>query len=357
MSFLHSEENDADDDLVKFLEAEVLAQDVDEEYQQIGQENSTSSSSKCNHLEECKVDVDGDELAENDVGTEMEHNVEASGSSFRHSKWKCYMENGPFSKIPTEIYPQIFKFLSPEDLVNCALACQFMRVAASEESLWQRLYCMRWGLPQPDHGKLRTCAWKKLYIERDTVDMVESVRDCPVEIQEFCRQWQASKRSDAPLRSMLKDDIMIPDATVGDQINQWNQINQWKQHHGLPEVFPGDHVCSGSTCTYFQVGDIFLCEKTGFVHVCDDTCQETVVDNQLLVCLISGRCSDQWFSTAEELIDRGHQQGDNDAGDEAEPLTGDGELARAYSLGYNCNDENELEDALREVIYPGSNRK
>lgn len=343
MSFLHSEQNDADDDLVKFLEAELLAQDVDEEYQHNGQENSTSSSSKCIHLEESKVDVDADELAENDVGTEMRHHVEASGSSSRHVKQKCYTENGPFSKIPTEIYPQIFKFLSPEDLVNCALACRFMRAAASEKSLWLRLYCMRWGLPQPVHGKLRTFAWKKLYIERDTVDMEQSVRDIPVEFREYYIQMQAAKRSDAPLDSMLKDDIMIPDATVGDQ------INQWKQHH----------VCSGSTCTYSQVGDMFLCEKTGFVHVCDDTCRETVVDgaNQLLVCLISGRCSDHWFSTAEELVDRGHQEGDYAAEDEAEPLTGDGQLARAYLLGYNCNDEKELEDALREVVYPGSNRK
>jgi hypothetical protein len=352
MMSLHSEANDADDDLVKFLEAEVLAQDVDEESQHNGQENSTSSSTKCIHLEECKLEVDIEELAENDVGAEMKSNVEASGSSSRHFKRKRYMENGPFSKIPTEIYPHIFKFLSPEDLVNCALVCRFMRAAASEESLWQRLYCMRWGLPQPDHGKLRACAWKKLYIERDTVDMMEFVRGCPVEFQEYYIQMQAAKRSDAPLRSMLKDDIMILDTTVGDQ------INQWKQRHGLPDVFTGGHLCSGSTCTYSQVGDIFLCEKTGFVHVCDHTCRETVVDadSQLLVCLISGRCSVHWISTAEEEVDPGHQQGDYAAGDEAEPLTGDGQLARAYLLGYNCNDEKELEDALREVIYPGSNR-
>lgn len=352
MPLSHSEENDADDDLVKFLEAEVLAQDVYEDSLQNGQENSRSSSSKSIDLEECKVKVDVEGLAEYDVGTVMKHNVEASGSSSRLLKWKHYTENGSFSKIPTEIYPNIFKFLSPEDLVNCALVCRFMRAAASEESLWKRLYCMRWGLPQSDHGKLRECAWKKLYIERDTVDMMEFVRGCPIEFQEYYIQMQAAKRSDTPLRSMLKDDIMIPDTTVGDQ------INQWKQHHGLPDVFTGDHVCSGSTCTYSQLGDIFLCEKTGFVHVCDHTCRETVVDgaNQLLVCLISGRCSDQWISTAEEEVDRGHRQADYAASDEAEPLTVDGQLARAYLLGYNCNDEKELEDALREVIYPGCNR-
>jgi len=351
MSLLYSEENDADDDLVKFLEEEVLAQDVDGESQHCGQDLA-SSSSKCIHLEECKVEVDVDEHAENDVGAEMKRNVEASESSSRHLKRKRSVENGPFSEIPTEIYPHIFKFLSPEDLVHCALVCRFMRAAASEESLWQRLYCTRWGLPQVDHGKLRACTWKELYIERDTVDMMEFVQGCPVEFQEYYIQMQAAKRSDAPLPSKMKDDIMILDTTMGDQ------INQWKQHHGLPVVFTGDHVCSGSTCTYFQVGDIFLCEKTGFVHVCDDTCRETVVDgaNQLLVCLISGRCSDQWISTAEEEVDPGHEQGDYAAVDEAEPLTGDGQLARAYLLGYNCNDEKELEDALREVIYPGSNR-
>lgn len=352
MSLSHSEENDVDDDLVKFLEDEVLAQDVYEDCQHNGQENSRSSSSKSIDFEECKVEVDVEELAEYDVGTVMKHKVEASGSSSRLLKRKRYMENGSFSKIPTEIYPNIFKFLSPEDLTNCALVCRFMRAAASEESLWKRLYCMRWGLPESDHGKLRECAWKKLYIERDTVDTMEFVQGCPIEFQEYYIQMQAAKRSYAPHHSMLKDDIMIPDATVGDQ------INQLKQHHGLPDVFTGAHACSGSTCTYSQVGDIFLCEKTGLVHVCDHTCQETVVDaaNQLLVCLISGRCSDKWISTAEEEVDPGHQEADYAAVDEAEPLTGDGQLARAYLLGYNCNDEKELEDALREVIYPGCNR-
>lgn len=77
------------------------------------------------------MEVDVEELVEYDVGTVMKHKVEASRSSSQLLKRKHYTENGSFSKIPTEIYPNIFKFLSPEDLTNCALVCQFMRAAAS----------------------------------------------------------------------------------------------------------------------------------------------------------------------------------------------------------------------------------
>ncbi|CAL5409286.1 unnamed protein product [Camellia sinensis] len=62
-----------------------------------------------------------------------------------------------------------------------------------------------------------------------------------------------------------------------------------------------DHDCSGETCTYYQIGDVFVCEKTGQVHVCDDTCREAVLDptNELLVCTISGHCFDRLLSPAE----------------------------------------------------------
>jgi len=76
----------------------------------------------------------------------------------------------------------------------------------------------------------------------------------------------------------------------------------------------------------------FYVKKIGFVHVCDHTCQETVVDaaNQLLICLISGRCSDKWISTTEEEVNPGYQQADYVAADEAVPLTGDGQLGALF---------------------------
>ncbi|XP_038713161.1 F-box protein SKIP31 isoform X2 [Tripterygium wilfordii] len=250
------------------------------------------------------------------------------------------IESGTFSKIPPELFPHILKFLSSEDLVACSLVCRFLNFAASDESLWRRLYCMRWGLLPPTY-KLRESAWKKLYIQRDEEDMIELVRNCPSEFREYYIQMQAAKRSQAPLPSQVKDDRIVLDRTVADQ------VSLWKSSRGLTDKVVTDHTCSGETCSYHQIGDVFVCEKTGHVHVCDDTCREVIMDptNELLVCTISGHCFDRLLSPAEMEPDPDQQQGG--VTDEAEPFMGSGRFARAYLLGYNCNDEEELEAALR----------
>ncbi|KAI3453909.1 hypothetical protein Pfo_010572 [Paulownia fortunei] len=249
------------------------------------------------------------------------------------------IETGIFSQIPTELLYHILKFLSSEDLVSCSLVCRFLNFAASDESLWRRLYCMRWGLLPPK--KLRECAWKKLYIQRDDEDMAEFVRNCPSEFKEYYIQMQVAKRSQAPHPSQVNDDRIILDKTLADQ------VSMWKSSRGLAETVVLNHACSGESCTYYQIGDVFVCEKTGNVHVCDDTCKEVIMDptNELLVCTISGRCFDRLLSPAEMEPDAEQQQGG--VTDEAEPFMGSGRFARAYLLGYNCEDEKELEAALR----------
>ncbi|KAB2053922.1 hypothetical protein ES319_A12G219500v1 [Gossypium barbadense] len=111
------------------------------------------------------------------------------------------IESGTFSKIPPELFTQILKFLSSEDLVSCSMVCSFLNYAASDESLWRRLYCMRWGLLPPT--QIRECPWKKLYIQRDEEDMIELVRNCPSEFKEYYIQMQSAKRSQAPLPSQV----------------------------------------------------------------------------------------------------------------------------------------------------------
>uniref|UniRef100_A0A1D1Z5G5 F-box protein SKIP31 n=1 Tax=Anthurium amnicola TaxID=1678845 RepID=A0A1D1Z5G5_9ARAE len=247
------------------------------------------------------------------------------------------IDTGFFSRVPPELFRHIFKFLSSEDLVSCSLACKFMNFAASDECLWRRLYCIRWG-QDSRIGKLRQCAWKKLYIQRDGEDMVHFIGNCPSEFKEYYIQMQAAKRSQAPLPSQVYDDSVILDKTVAEQ------VSIWKSSRGLTDELIGDHTCSGDTCTYTQIGDVFLCEKTGRVHVCDDTCREVILDqlNGHFVCTISGRVFDNWLSSENES---NMEQGD--VGDEAEPFLGSGRFARAYCLGYNCDDEEELEAALR----------
>ncbi|XP_075108876.1 F-box protein SKIP31 isoform X4 [Nicotiana tabacum] len=227
------------------------------------------------------------------------------------------IETGILSKVPPELLRHILKFLSPEDLVACSLVCKFLNFAASDESLWRWLYCMRWGLLLPTR-KPRECAWKKLYIQRDAEDMMEFVRNTPKEFKEYCIQMQAAKRSQAPLPSQINDDRIILDKTVADQ------VSMWKKSKGLGDKVVIDHSCSGETCNYYQIGDVYVCEKTGHVHVCDDTCREVVPDppNGLLVCTISGHCFERMLSPSEMEQDGEQQQGGTT--DEAEPFMGSG---------------------------------
>ncbi|KNA24988.1 hypothetical protein SOVF_010630 [Spinacia oleracea] len=252
------------------------------------------------------------------------------------------IETGILSKIPPELFQHVLKFLSSEDLISCSQVCKFLNNAAAEESLWRRLYCMRWGL-LPQTKNLRDCAWKKLYIQRDEEDMVQSVTNCQPEFKEYYLQMYAAKRSQAPLLSQVNDDLIILDKTVADQ------VFLWKRNKGLSDMVVTDHTCSGEVCSYFQIGNVFICEKTGNVHVCDDTCKEAIADpaNELLVCTVSGRCFDRLLSPSEMAGDGDQELQQDVVADEAEPFMGAGRFARAYLLGYNCDDEKELEAALR----------
>ncbi|TKW23365.1 hypothetical protein SEVIR_4G287100v4 [Setaria viridis] len=251
------------------------------------------------------------------------------------------IDTGMFSSIPPELFLQIFKFLSSEDLISCALVCRFMNAAASDETLWRRLYCMRWGLAS--NAKFRERAWKNLYIQRDREDMVEFVRNTPTEFREYYIQMQAAKRSQAPLPSEVNDDKVILDKTVADQ------VSTWKSSRGLTDESVKGHSCSGNTCSYTQIGDAYICEKTGRVHVCDDACREFVLDQSsgLLLCTISGHCFERWLCPDDEWDTDDTDQQQGGVADEPEPFMGSGRFARAIMLGYNCSDEKELEHALR----------
>ncbi|XP_078173216.1 F-box family protein isoform X1 [Carex rostrata] len=310
LGFMADEIEDGDDELLASLLESELVSDASDNEQQEG-ENDEQRQLKKQRLE-------------------------------RGESSSVQIDTGLFGKIPPELFHHIFKFLSSEDLISCTFVCRFMSFAASDDTLWRRLYCMRWGAASST-VKFRASAWKKLYIQRDNEDMIEFVRNCPVEFKEYYIQMQAAKRSQAPLPSQVNDDSIILDRTVADQ------VSMWKSKRGLTddESVMG-HVCSGNTCSYTKIGDVFICEKTGRVHVCDDTCREVVLDQSsgTLVCTISGHCFDSWLSPEEET-DADADQQQSGVTDEAEPFMGSGRFARAYLLGYNCADEKELEATLR----------
>ncbi|KAK9667662.1 hypothetical protein RND81_13G003300 [Saponaria officinalis] len=325
-----------EENLARFLESEVLSEvsDQDDDVKDIVERPKKRNRTE-HHFRYVKNDV-------TEVDLETVLNGKCSSCVNIASKMDgIRVDSGILSKIPPELFQHILKFLSSEDLISCSQVCKFLSYAASDESLWRRLYCLRWGL-LPQTKMLRDCAWKKLYIKRDEEDMVQSLTNCQPEFKEYYLQMYAAKRSQAPLLSQVIDDQVTVDKTLSDQ------VSLWKRSKGLGDKVVTGHTCSGEVCTYFQIGNVFICEKTGNVHVCDDTCKEVISDtaNELLVCTISGRCFDRLLSPCETEGDADElQQGV--VTDEAEPFMGAGRFARAYLLGYNCDDEKELEAALR----------
>ncbi|KAK4793693.1 hypothetical protein SAY86_024128 [Trapa natans] len=312
---------DNDDEiLAQFLESEILSADAGE---------ADEPEAKRARL----GGVDGDVTERS-----MDNVASSSIRAGTVAPWR--IGTGILSTLPPELFHHILKFLSSEDLIACSMVCKFLSLAASEESLWRRLYCIRWGLSSSGN-KMRQSAWKNLYIQRDEEDMAELVKNCQPEFKEYYIQMQVAKRSQAPLLSQVNDDRIILDKTVADQ------VSIWKRSKGFTDELVLNHACSGETCTYHRIGDVYVCEKTGHVHVCDDTCRELIMDpnNELLVCTISGHCF-------ERLLSPGEMEPDNDqqidgVTDEAEPFMGSGRFARAYNLGYNCTNEKELDAVLR----------
>ena len=58
----------------------------------------------------------------------------------------------------------------------------------------------------------------------------------------------------------VNDDKVMLDKTVADQ------VSSWKNSRGLTDEAVKGHSCSGNTCSYTQIGDAYICEKTGRVH-------------------------------------------------------------------------------------------
>ncbi|GAB2295928.1 hypothetical protein Dimus_030076 [Dionaea muscipula] len=331
--------DEEDESLARFLESEVLSEVSDEDEEE--KEVMERPAKRC-RVEDVIVELDI--RSEITVATDgLKADVLNQGNSGSNTKMDMRrIESGVLSKIPAELFRHILKFLSSEDLISCSSVCKFMNHVASDESLWRRLYCMRWGLLPPTK-KLRECPWKKLYIQRDEQDVIGFVRNCQMEFREYYIQMNAAKRSQAPLPSQVIDEGLISDKTVADQ------VSIWKSSKGLTDAVTNDHSCSGETCTFYQIEDVFICEKTGQVHVCDDTCRDAILDptSQLLVCTISGHCFDRLLSPAEAESGSDTEQQQDIVADEPEPFMGAGRFARAYLLGYNCAVEKELEAALK----------
>ncbi|OAY79151.1 F-box protein SKIP31 [Ananas comosus] len=301
-------DDDDDEFLANFLESEILSGDPDPAP---APHKGFLAVSRPHWLDSSQEEAT--DAAEAVARPSKRIRVESESSHAQRSR--AQIDSGFFSKIPPELFHSIFKFLSSEDLISCSLVCRFMNFAASDESLWRRLYCMRWGLTSVN-GTLRSCAWKKLYIQRDQEDMVEFVRNTPSEFKEYYIQMQAAKRSQAPLPSQLNDDKVILDRTVADQ------VSMWKRSRGLTDEAVGSHCV------------MILAVRLSWTSLADFL-SALFPDTVLIDCslLKRNRIATMRIHYKESVrMKQNHLWFCR--------------FARAYLLGYNCADEKELKAAL-----------
>ncbi|CAI5530765.1 unnamed protein product [Closterium sp. Naga37s-1] len=192
-----------------------------------------------------------------------------------------------------------------QDLSVCACVCRYLRTASSEETLWRRAYCIRWGPPPPPppsstrsaldgrggSGGMRgggeggggggggeggggggggeggggagvqaRSLWKRLYFERDRGEMKEFVADSPQDLRGFYAQLQAAKRNLVPRRDQVYDELVHVTSDLARAVAEWRQQNK------LPERVEEAHWCTGGNCTFHRIENVFLCEKTGRAH-------------------------------------------------------------------------------------------
>ena len=91
----------------------------------------------------------------------------------------------PLALLSDELVLRVMAKLSPEDLLAAAQACRWLRAAASDASLWRRLYHARWpsGPEQQaaDAEHVQGCSWKVLYLEADEREVAAARAAAPAE--------------------------------------------------------------------------------------------------------------------------------------------------------------------------------
>ena len=178
-----------------------------------------------------------------------------------------------------------------------------------------------------------------MYFQEDARELRLTASSAP-DLRHLYAQMQYAKRAQPP--ATLTDDALL---TLTDAEN----VSRWRAQQGLSDGSDpaSRHTCSiANGCSYRRFGaDIFVCERTGRAHMCDDSCRERVVDMDGMseMCSISGRSFDRFLGDGAEGMGAGHVEGG--AGEVG--FTGErGWLGRAFEAGYGASSEKELYAAL-----------
>ena len=231
-----------------------------------------------------------------------------------------------FALLPEDCVNMVLRHLSPNELVSLSLTCRYFAKQCNQDFLWRQCYVQRFGYSSVAQRN----GMKDQYIKADALEIDKEMRMAPEGFEKICTEAAISKRSQvcqnlAPLCGQIAID---------------RAVSEWKTHR----KFSGDvgaHVCSRREgCTYHEVAQqVFVCESTGKVHVCDDSCKERYVDTDLgtEVCEISGVSFDTVLQEEEDDAEQGEQD---------QHYFEKGYFGRAFEVGYGCDNEIELQTAL-----------
>ena len=237
-------------------------------------------------------------------------------------------EAGPFSTLHDDVVSLILRFLAPNELTSLAQTCKFFAARCDQDFLWRQCYLERFGNTKQAQGN----GMKKLYLAADAMEINRERRKAPAGFEKICAEACAAKRS-------RQNAVLAP---LCEQLATDRAASEWKSHRQFA-TDADSHVCSRRAgCSYAELpSNVFVCERTGKVHVCDDTCSERYLDTEIgtEICEVSGRVLDTVAADDEDEDPQATAEQDQHYFEK-------GYFGRAFEVGYGCDNEAELATAL-----------
>ncbi len=197
--------------------------------------------------------------------------------------------------------------------------------------------------------------WKAAYMHRDAIELGEATRGVAPYLHPMYVQMATAKRSEAlGIRGGAREGLFrAPVGPSSDGPTLGSRVEAFRRERGLEDAcHHACHACPTGTCSFTHLEpNAWICEATGFVHVCDESCMERGADN--LCCPISGRVFDGAFEEGEGGGDgeRQQEEGRGDDWNVEEGIGGECRLATVRNPGRVVQVLN-LESAALRVAKP-----
>jgi len=284
--------------------------------------NARDDDDKGNSEAADDTDEDTDAL-ERELMAAMTQSTDADGDEDEFSH---------LTTLPDDVVNVILRHLAPCDLTALASTCATLRAKCDADVLWRQCFEERFGNDfKTSVGGMMS--WKRKYFAADRAEITRELRMAPEGFERICVEAQVSKRSQVCVRLAPLQEIGESDRAVAN----------WKRKRSFSCDDVDRHRCSRRLgCTYHVVHvNVFVCESSGRVHVCDENCRERMFDteNETEICEISG-------ASFDTVLQEHDDENTADLQDQQEQYFERGFFGRAFAVGYECENEVELQTAL-----------